>query len=76
MALVNRIDSRLKARADDLEFNHKNARKLADRAGPPDRSGQEGDVFHEAAQFSDEQIRPMGSVLQQGVEFEIEPTHL
>jgi hypothetical protein len=49
---------------------------------PTDRDVLEGDVFHEAAQFKDiddlplSDRRPMGSVLDQGVEFQIAPQHL
>ncbi|HEY9871456.1 MAG TPA: FHA domain-containing protein, partial [Candidatus Obscuribacterales bacterium] len=76
LALVREIDTRLKGRALDLQFNHKTAKKLADRIVPPDRSIGFADITEESAQFAGRRVRPMDVVLDQGMEFRVDEAHV
>src|SRR5262249_37158570 len=81
-SLIGAVDRRLADRAADLDFNNVTAKKMADRAVPVDRDVLEGDVYQEASQLMAlddiplRDRRPMGSVLDQGVELHIAPEHV
>jgi YD repeat-containing protein len=76
LALIEAIDRRLKGRKEELDFNHKSAKKLLDRIVPPDRSIGLGDITEESAQFSSLRVRPIDAVLDKGMEFQIDEAHV